>query len=70
MRLTVSTTTDTDVVNSPSFAIVPAGQLSEVTLDNADRRRPAAGARTRYVATFKLSATGGLTRRRPTAALP
>ena len=58
-RLTVSTTPDADVVNSPFFTIVPAGQLSQITLANAVPSA-AAGARTRYVVEFRTSATGGL----------
>ena len=58
-RLTVSTTPDADVVNSPFFTIVPAGQLSQITLANAVPSA-AAGARTNYVAEFKTSATGAM----------
>ncbi len=59
-RLTVSTTPDADVVNSPFYTVVPAGQLSQITLANAVPSA-AARARTNYVLEFKTSATGAMT---------
>ncbi len=57
--LTVTTSADADAVQSPVFTIDAAGQLSALTLDNTSPSS-AAGARTRYVARFTLSGTGGL----------
>ena len=56
--LNVKTTADADPVPA-QFALLPAGQLTQVTLDNTSPSN-AAGARTRYLASFKVSSTGGL----------
>jgi hypothetical protein len=57
-QVRVSTTKDADQVGAP-FAVVPAGDVSEITLDNSAPSR-AAGAQTVFVARLKLSSTGGL----------
>jgi hypothetical protein len=56
--LSIATTADADAVNA-QFALTPPGTLTEVIVDNSTPS-PAAGARTRYLASFKLSAGGGL----------
>ncbi|WP_028067088.1 beta strand repeat-containing protein [Solirubrobacter soli] len=56
--LSVSTTVDADAVNA-QFALTAAGTLSQVIVDNSTPS-PATGARTRYLASFKVSAGGGL----------
>ena len=55
----VSTSSDVDPVTSSNFIVAAANQLSALTLANATPS-PGAGARTRYVAEFDVSSTGGL----------
>ena len=57
--VSVSTTSDTSPVNSSTFNVATANQLNTLGLVNASPS-PGAGARTRYVADFNASATGGL----------
>ena len=54
-----STTDDADPATSPSFAVVGANQIGTPAVAIADPST-AAGARTRYVSTFTVSNTGGL----------
>ena len=58
----VSTTSDTAPVTSSTYSVAPAGTLTNVSLDNADPS-DGADARTRYVARFTTSATGGMSQR-------
>ncbi|HEY6888994.1 MAG TPA: hypothetical protein VI300_14475, partial [Solirubrobacter sp.] len=57
--LTLSTTADQDLVTSPLFSVVTAGTITGLTVTNASPSN-AAGARTRYVASFTTSSTGAL----------
>ena len=57
--LTLSTTADLDPVVSPLFNVVTAGTITGLTVDNTVPSS-AAGARTRYVASFTTSSTGAL----------
>ena len=58
-RVTVSTAADQDPAQSPLLTIEPGGQVRKPTL-TVDSPSAAAGARTRYVITFSVSASGGL----------
>jgi hypothetical protein len=58
-KLSVTTTSDPALIFSPDFTVLPANALTNVTVANADPTA-AAGARTRYVVGFTVSATGGL----------
>ena len=58
-NVNVSTSSDVDPGTSSSYFVAGANQLSALTLANATPS-PGAGARTRYVAEFDVSATGGL----------
>ena len=57
--LQVDTTDDADTATSPTFAVVGANQVGTPAVAIADPSA-AAGARTRYVSTFTVSNTGGL----------
>jgi hypothetical protein len=58
-QITVSTTSDPATVASAPYDVVPAGTVSAATVANGSPSA-AAGARTRYVIAFAVSATGGL----------
>jgi hypothetical protein len=57
--VTVATSSDPPAVASTPFSVVPAGAVSAVTAANGSPSA-AAGARTRYVVGFTLSATGAI----------
>ena len=57
-RARVSTTSDTQTVDSAQFGVLAASPITAVTVDNTNPSR-GAGARTQYVVGFTTSATGG-----------
>jgi hypothetical protein len=57
--LTVSTTSDTSTVASAPYTVLPANSLSTPSVDISSPSA-GAGARTRYLVDFNVSATGGL----------
>jgi hypothetical protein len=58
-QVSVSTTSDVPTVSSGGFTIDPRQQLTKPTVSIANPS-PATGARTRYVVTFSVSTSGGM----------